>query len=99
MGENSKIIAEFPPQGQELMDTSHQLGDVRRCSRCLIRKVVVVAFYRDRKSRGGYRRECKKCRNRARARWARASYLPRTGKRNLTKSDKARTRVIRLEEI
>ncbi len=90
MGENSKIIAEFPPRGQELMATSHQPGDVRRCSRCQVRKVLKIAFYRDRKSRGGYRRECKKCRNRARAQWARDSYIPKTGRRNATKADRAR---------
>jgi hypothetical protein len=90
MGENSKIIAEFSPRGQELMATSHQLGDVRRCSGCQIRKVLNVAFYRDRKSRGGYRRECKKCRNRARAQWPRDSYVPKIGRRNRMKANRAR---------
>jgi hypothetical protein len=71
MAENAEIIAEFSPRVAELVSTSHTMGAVRRCSRCQVRKVLEVAFYRDRKSRGGYRRECKRCRNASRNEWSR----------------------------
>ncbi len=71
MTQNAEKFAEYPPRVQELLSTSHQLGDVRRCRRCEVRKVLALGFYRDRKSRGGYRRECKRCRNAVRQTWAR----------------------------
>lgn len=71
MAENAEIIAEFSPRVAELLSGSHQVGEVRRCSRCQIRKVLEVGFYRDRKSRGGFRRECKRCRNASRNEWSR----------------------------
>jgi hypothetical protein len=66
MAENVEKCAEFHPRMLELFTGSHQVGEVRRCSRCQVRKVLTMGFYRDRKSRGGYRRECKLCRKVAR---------------------------------
>lgn len=68
---------------------AHLSPGVRRCRLCGIRKVLDRGFYRDRKSRGGYRRECKRCRDRAGARWARGRYVPKTGRRHRTKADRA----------
>lgn len=53
-----------------------------------MRKVLDRGFYRDRTSKGGYRQVCKKCRNGERARWARARYVPRTGRRYRTRKDR-----------
>ena len=85
-GRSGQIIAEFTAPGPEPGALSLSRDSIRRCSLCLIRKVLGRGFYRDRKSRGGYRRECKKCRNRARARWARLRYRPKTGRRYRTRA-------------
>jgi hypothetical protein len=62
---------------------------VRRCKDCLIRKVLEVGFYRERTCREGYRPECRRCFNRARAERARRRYEPRTGRRYLIRRDRA----------
>lgn len=62
---------------------SHHV-ETRRCRRCGVRKAL-WAFYRERTCRGGRRPECKMC-HRA---WRRAHYRPRSGRRNVTKSDRA----------
>ena len=71
-GEEGEIIAGFRPAGTGLAADSHASPGIRRCRRCGIRKVLSRGFYRERTCRGGYRQVCKKCRNRERARWARA---------------------------
>jgi hypothetical protein len=53
-----------------------------------VRKLLDRGFYRDRTCRGGYRRVCKKCRNRERAGWARRHYVPKTGRRYRTGRDR-----------
>lgn len=58
--------------------------ETRRCRRCGVRKAL-WAFYRERTCRGGRRPECKLC-HRA---WRRAHYRPRSGRRNVTQSDRA----------
>lgn len=77
--ENRENIAEFPAPRAGLVAESHTGHSIRRCSVCQIRKLLDRGFYRDRKSRQGYRRECKKCRNLVRARWARSRYRERAG--------------------
>jgi hypothetical protein len=59
----------------------------KRCSKCGEVKPA-GDFYRDGKSRGGYRPECKRCRNRQRTQWARRRYVPKTGRRYRTKADR-----------
>ena len=71
------------------MPGAHLAPEIRRCKQCGIRKVLSRGFYRERKGRGGYRRVCKKCRNRGRAAWARARYAPKTGRRYRVKEDGA----------
>ena len=61
----------------------HRL-EVKRCRRCGLRKAV-WAFYREKSCRGGHRPECKRCH----ARWRRARYQPKTGRRYVTKADRA----------
>ena len=58
----------------DLLASSHTGQMIRRCSKCGLRKLLERAFYKERTCRAGYRPECKKCRNRARAAWARARY-------------------------
>ena len=77
MGEN---INRFDPE-------AHRLA-VKRCRDCGVRKAA-WAFYREKSCRGGRRPECKRCHNRARARWARSRYVPKTGRRYRTKADRA----------
>ena len=84
-----EIIAGFRPTWQELAAESHAFSGIRRCKRCGVRKVLDLGFYRDRTCRGGYRQVCKKCRNRQRAGWARCRYVPKTGRRYRTRSDRA----------
>jgi DNA-directed RNA polymerase subunit M/transcription elongation factor TFIIS len=64
---------------EDLQLSSHTGHQIRRCSKCGIRKMLERGFYRDSKGRAGYRSECKKCHNRWRAAWARARYT--AGKR------------------
>lgn len=66
----------------------HASLDIRRCKGCGVRKVLALGFYRDRTGRGGYRAQCKRCRNRQRARWARSRYTPKTGRRYQTKAER-----------
>lgn len=66
---------------------SANVEEIRRCRACGVRKVLKKGFYRDRTGRGGYRSQCKRCRNRQRAAWARARYVPKTGRRYQTESD------------
>lgn len=84
-----EIIAGLRPSWQELAAESHASGGIRRCQRCRVRKALDRGFYRDHTSRGGYRQVCQKCRNRERAAWARRRYVPKTGRRYLTKRDRA----------
>lgn len=72
----ASIVNRFAPEGHRL--------EVKRCRRCGVRKVL-WAFYREKSCRGGHRPECKRCH----ARWRRARYQPRTGRRYVTKADKA----------
>jgi len=50
--------------------------------------VLEIGFYRERSYREGFRPECKRCSNRARAERARRRYEPRTGRRYLTRRDR-----------
>ena len=88
-GEKGEIIAENRPAGEARSPDSHTSPGIRRCRRCGNRKVLSRGFYRERKGRGGYRRVCKKCRNRGRAEWARRRYVPKTGRRYGAKADGA----------
>ena len=88
-GEKGEIIAGFQAGRADLAATSHVSPGIRRCKRCGIRKVLDRGFYRDRTCRGGYRQVCKKCRNRERAEWARSRYVPKTGRRYRTQSERA----------
>lgn len=71
MAENGENITGFHPRVAELLSRSHQAGEVRRCSKCGVRKVLEMGFYRDRTCRGGRRPECKRCRNNYRKEWSR----------------------------
>lgn len=84
-GKNGQIIAGFSPRRAALTADSHVSPPIRRCKRCSVRKVLDRGFYRDRTCRGGYRQVCNKCRNQERAAWARRCYVPKTGRRYLTK--------------
>ena len=87
-GGSGKIIAGFRATWEELVAAPHDLPPIRRCKSCGVRKLLDRGFYRDRTCRGGFRQVCKKCRNRERAAWARRRYLPKTGRRYVTKGDK-----------
>lgn len=67
---------------------AHAGGPIRRCRDCQVRKVLEIGFYRERTCRGGYRPECKRCSNKARARRARSRYVPKTGRRYVTEGDR-----------
>lgn len=69
----------------------HRL-EVKRCRLCGVRKAV-WAFYRGKSCRGGRRPECKRCH----ARWRRGRYQPKTGRRYVTKADRAQRPVQRVE--
>lgn len=71
MGENSENVIGLHPRIAALVTGSHTVQEVRRCSRCGVRKVLDVAFYRDRTCRGGRRPECKRCQNKYRQAWVR----------------------------
>lgn len=88
-GERGEIIAGFRAAGADAAAGSHVNPGIRRCKLCGIRKVLDRGFYRDKTCRGGYRQVCKKCRNRERAEWARARYVPKTGRRYRAKADRA----------
>jgi hypothetical protein len=87
--EMGKIIAGFSSGRDDLTAEAHVDQGVRQCKRCGVRKLLDRGFYRDRTCRGGYRQVCKKCRNRERAGWALRRHVPRTGKRYLTRGDRA----------
>ncbi|MDQ3919589.1 MAG: hypothetical protein M3348_14055 [Acidobacteriota bacterium] len=88
MGKSGEIIAGKWSPASGLAAGSHSSPSIRRCKTCGVRKVLSLGFYRDRTSRGGYRRECKRCRNRKRALWARERYRPKTGRRYRTGADR-----------
>jgi hypothetical protein len=71
MTENAENITGLAPRVAALVSGSHTVREVRRCSRCGVRKVLEMAFYRDRTCRGGRRPECKRCRNAYRTEWSR----------------------------
>lgn len=79
MAENGENITGFAPRIAALVTGSHTVQEVRRCRRCGVRKVLDVAFYRDRTCRGGRRPECKRCRNNYRKEWSRRRRLPSRG--------------------
>lgn len=88
-GKNGEIIAGNRTNLADLLKGPAAPPAIRRCRSCGVRKVLARGFYRDRTSRGGYRQTCKKCRNRERAKWARENYSPKTGRRYVTKLDRA----------
>lgn len=87
-GKGGEIIAENDTAPAARVVNSHASHEVRRCRSCGVRKLLALGFHRERKGRSGYRAKCKKCRNRQRARWARARYVPQTGRRYRTKRDR-----------
>jgi hypothetical protein len=84
-----EIIAENRPTWLVMMAAPSKSPEIRRCRRCGVRYVITMGFYRNHKGRGGRESVCKRCRNRQRARWARACYVPKTGRRYLTKADRS----------
>lgn len=84
-GRTGKIIAEFHGGRGELEAGAHLAGGIQRCRAGGVRKVLDRGFFRDRWSRGGYHRECKKCRN---LKWARGRFEPKTGRRYVTKGNR-----------
>lgn len=60
----------------------------KRCSKCG-RVLPLDAFYAQPRGLLGRRPECKSCQNSYRNRWARARYVPKTGRRYLTRADRA----------
>jgi hypothetical protein len=89
IGKRGEIIARFSSARPARVVNPLASREIRRCKSCGVRKLLALGFYRHRTGRGGYRAECKKCRNRQRAAWARARYVPRTGRRYVTKADRA----------
>jgi hypothetical protein len=87
-GNRGEIIAEKGSAPTARVVNPDSSRELRRCTGCGVRKVLALGFHRERKGRGGYRARCKKCRNRQRARWARSRYIPKTGRRYLTKADR-----------
>lgn len=83
-----EIIAENRPTWLVMMDAPSKSPGVRRCRRCGVRYMLTMGFYRNRKGRGGRESVCKRCRNRQRAAWARSLYVPKTGRRYRTKTDR-----------
>lgn len=73
---DASIVNRFAPGGRRF--------EVKRCRRCGVRKAE-WAFYRERSCRGGRRPECKRCH----AGWRRERYRPKTGRRYVTKADRA----------
>ncbi|HEY9285902.1 MAG TPA: hypothetical protein VIP46_20805 [Pyrinomonadaceae bacterium] len=59
----------------------------KTCSKCGGLKPL-SEFYAHARSPDGRRPECKRCHNRGRAQWARRRYVPRTGRRYVTRSDR-----------
>lgn len=51
-------------------------------------------FYAHGRSPDGRRPDCKKCHNRGRAAWARGRYVPKTGRRYVTRSDRESVAII-----
>lgn len=72
----AEIVNRFNPGAHRL--------EAKRCRRCGVRKAL-WAFYRERTCRGGRRPECKRCH----AGWRRSRYAPKTGRRYLTRADRA----------
>lgn len=89
VGSHYRDVASGAKSSPDLAAEAHVGSPVRRCRDCRVRKVLGIGFYRERTCRGGYRPECKRCSNRAWARRARLRYAPKTGKRYVTKGDKA----------
>ena len=87
-GGHSREVASKAKSSPDLGPGAHVGGRIRRCRDCRVRKVLEVGFYRERSCRGGYRPECKRCSNRARAERARRRYEPKSGRRYLTKRDR-----------
>jgi hypothetical protein len=71
MSENGENITGLHPRVAALVTGAHTVQEVRRCRKCGVRKVLEVAFYRDRSCKGGRRPECKRCRNAYRREWSR----------------------------
>ena len=87
-GKTGEIIARFSSARPARVVNPSASGEIGRCKSCGVRKVLALGFYRHRTGRGGYRAQCKKCRNRQRAQWARRRYVPKTGRRYRTKADR-----------
>lgn len=65
-----------------------QSQEMKTCSKCG-REKPLAAFYAHRRGIRGRRPDCKACHNAGRNRWARRRYVPKTGRRYLTRADRA----------
>ncbi|HEX8560332.1 MAG TPA: hypothetical protein VF668_19705 [Pyrinomonadaceae bacterium] len=62
--------------------------ETKTCSKCG-RRLPLTAFYALRRGLLGRRPDCKACHNAYRNGWARRRYVPKTGRRYVTKADRA----------
>jgi hypothetical protein len=60
----------------------------KRCSKCG-RERPLSGFYAHSRGLLGRRPDCKSCHNEHRSRWARRRYVPKSGRRYVTKTDRA----------
>ena len=60
----------------------------KRCSKCG-RERPLSGFYAHSRGLLGRRPDCKTCHNAHRSRWARQRYVPKTGRRYVTRADRA----------
>jgi hypothetical protein len=61
---------------------------MKRCSKCG-RSLPLAGFYAHSRGIQGRRPDCKTCHNEHRSRWARQRYVPKTGRRYVTRADRA----------
>lgn len=62
--------------------------ETKACSKCG-RRLPLAGFYALRRGLLGRRPDCKSCHNGYHNRWARARYVPKTGRRYRTRGDRA----------
>jgi hypothetical protein len=62
--------------------------ETRTCSKCG-RELPLASFYAHKRGLQGRRPDCKSCHNTYRNGWARRRYVPKTGRRYVTKADRA----------
>lgn len=62
---------------------------MKECSKCG-RRLPLTGFYAQRRGLFGRRPDCKSCHNSYHSRWARRRYVPKTGRRYVSKTDRER---------